>query len=160
MDIDAILTPATFALPPPRRYSTNDRDRVMQRVCDRLYSDEDILGENGEGYLPSDGQVEAPSERLKRLLVVRMVTRGVESADGDEDESDKRLAKSTAESLRATMCSYVAQDLAGRYGQLLHLVATLHISMVGWAWRTVGSTRNGIMITYGRKTIQLGWIPF
>ena len=156
MDISAVLTPATFALPPPRRYSPNDRDRIMQRVRDRLYSNDDMLGENGEEYRPSDGQVEAPSERLKRLLVVRMVTRGVESADGDEEDSDKRLVKSTAETLRATMCSYVAQDLAGRYYYLSYLVVRLHTIMVGWAWRTVGSTRNGTTINYDRKTIPIG----
>jgi hypothetical protein len=110
---------AEFSLPPPKRYTNTEIHFVVASVLNRL---KDSLGED----ISREGlQEEKTVTKLKSLLLVRFITRGVEASEEDASNADssdsasdgqsmKAVVPRLASSLRDKMCDFIMKDLSSR----------------------------------------------
>jgi hypothetical protein len=111
------LTLNEFSLLPPKRYSLSESQLVVSNVLNRLK--ESLGDEDTQEVL----QEEKSLFKLRSLLLVRFITRGVgasEETDSkvasvvDSDGQPKALVPSLATTLRDKMCDFVLRDLTTR----------------------------------------------
>lgn len=111
------LALAEFSLPPPKRYTAMECDYIVTSLITRLK--DSLVEENVQEV----GKEEKALSKLKSLLIVRFITRGLEYSEGDGPEEkmetdevpSSEVALRLAGSLRDKMFDFIMKDLPGRW---------------------------------------------
>lgn len=97
-------------MPPPKRYKDDDGQVIVRQIHDSLLSMPDAVGLDVQ-----DGDAESV-KHLNHLLIVRMITRGVDLDYQESTEATQSLALGkSADELRKIMCDWIVMDLKTRF---------------------------------------------